>query len=387
MMRDCLNQAVYGAKRSAIREFSKMAAATPGCLRLTLGEPDFDTPKAVSDELFTAAKNKETHYIDNNGTLSLRQKIVAFEKQKNGVNYTADEVIVTGGATEALFVALFGILNPDDEVIVPTPAFVLYEEIIKLCRGKFIPLDTEPDGFQIRSDKLGVLITDKTKAIVLNTPNNPTGTVYDDESLKAVYDAVQGKPIFVICDDVYRQLIYTEKYKSFTEFAELKEQILLVQSFSKPYAMTGWRVGYLLSDQSVKERLELVHQFLLVSAPSLFQRACEKALETDVSEFVNTYRKRRDYVLKRLNTMGLQVIPPQGAFYVFPSVKEFELTDAEFCTRLIGEEGLALTPGFCFGGAGYVRISYCYDDQTLADGMDRLERFVQKLRKEKGSSL
>ena len=379
-----LNEAVYGAKRSAIREFSKLANKTPGCIALTLGEPDFATPQPVCGAVPEALAAGQTHYIDNNGAYPLREAIARFEREKNGMDYTPDEVILTAGATEALFVSLFGILNPGDEVIVPTPAFVLYEQIIGLCRGTFVPYDTAPDGFQLDADRLRALITPRTKAIVLNSPNNPTGCVYNEKSLQAVHDAVQGREIFVICDDVYRQLDYTGSYHSFAEFRDLRQQILLVQSFSKPYAMTGWRMGYLLSDASVKERLELLHQFMVVSTPAPFQTACIRALDCDITPMLETYRARRGYVLQRLRDMQLPVCTPDGAFYVFPSIEEFGLTSAEFCTRMIREAGLAATPGSCFVAEGYIRLTYCYGNDQLREGLDRLERFVRALRAEGG---
>lgn len=378
-MRESLNTAVYGAKRSAIREFSALAKATPGCVGLTLGEPDFGTPKPVRDAAKAALDAGETHYINNNGAYELREKIAAFEREKNGMDYGADEVIVTAGATEALFVALFGILNPGDEVIVPIPAFVLYEEIIKLCRGVPVFLDTAPDGFQLDGETLASLVTPRTKAIVLNTPNNPTGCVYARQSLDAVRDAVKGKPIFVICDDVYRQLVYTEDYHSFAEYRELRGQLLIVQSFSKPYAMTGWRMGYLLADKSVKERLELLHQFMVVSTPAPFQKAAMAALDFDPAAMVEAYRRRRDFVLRRLREMELEAAEPMGAFYVFPSIQKFGLPSAEFCARMIQEAGLAAAPGNCFGGEGFIRLTYCYGDAELEEGLNRLERFVKRL--------
>ena len=379
-MKEFLNTALYGASHSAIRQYTALAAQTPGCIGLTLGEPDFDTPTVVRDAAHASLENHETHYIANNGACALREKIAAFEREKHGLDYAADEVIVTAGATGALFTALFGILNPGDEVIIPTPAFVLYAEIVKLCRGVPVFLDTSSDGFQIRAERLNACVTEKTKAILLNSPNNPTGCVLDSESLQAVRAAVGGKPIFVVCDDVYRQLVYTEDYHSFAEFRELKKQILLVQSFSKPYAMTGWRVGYLMTDAELKERLELIHQFTVVSTPAPFQNACAAALDCDVSDFLETYRKRRRYVLDRLAEIGLPVTLPEGAFYVFPSIAHFGLTSSEFCTRMIREGKLAATPGSCFGGEGHIRLSYCYGDGILAEGMDRLQRFVESLK-------
>ena len=378
-MRDRLNTAMYGARRSAIREFSRLAAQTPGCVRLTLGEPDFATPAPICDAVGEAFAAGETHYIENNGVRALREKIAAFEREHNGLDYAPEDVIVTIGATEALFVALFGILNPGDEVIVPTPAFVLYERIIGLCRGTFVPLDTTADGFQIDSQKLEALITPRTKALLLNSPNNPTGCVYNAASLRAVYEAVRARDIFIICDDVYRQLCYSGDYHSFAEYRDLREKILLVQSFSKPYAMTGWRVGYLCVEASIRERLELLHQFLVTSAPAPFQRACLAALDCDPAPMREEYRRRRDYVLGRLAEIGLEVTRPEGAFYVFPSIARFGLDSTAFCTRLLTEAGLAVTPGAAFGADDHVRISYCCGMDDLRAGLDRLARFVRGL--------
>lgn len=379
MMLNRLNSAVYDVKRSAIREFSRMAKETPGCIGLTLGEPDFDTPLSVRDAAKLALDAGDTHYIENNGTLELRTAISDFERERNGMDYSPDEVIVTVGATEALFTALFGILNPGDEVIVPTPAFGLYESIIGLCRGVFVPLPTENNGFQITREMIDSAITPRTKAIILNSPNNPTGCVYTSETLRAIHDAVAGNEIFVLCDDVYRQLVYANEYHSFAEFRDLREQIMVIQSFSKPYAMTGWRVGYLMCDLPVKKEIEKVHQFSVVSAASTSQKACIEALKSDPSLMRETYRRRRDFALKRLNDMELDVCKPEGAFYLFPSIEQFGMDSATFCTRMIREAGLAATPGFCFGSDHHIRLTYCYSDEELAEGLNRLERFVRSL--------
>ena len=376
-MKEYLNAALYTAKKSAIREFAALAAATPGCVSLTLGEPDFDTPAAVKAEVGAALARGETHYINNNGAPALRAAVAEFENRRNGADYTAEEVIVTAGATEALFVALFGILNPGDEVIVPMPAFVLYEQIVNLCRGVTVPLDTSKTGFQIDADALAALVTPKTKAIVLNSPNNPTGCVYTEESLRAVRSAVAGKPIFVICDDVYRDLIYTDAYHSFAEYRDLREQILLVQSYSKPFAMTGWRMGYLISDASVNERLRLAHQFNVVSTPAPFQSACITALSCDVSPMRETYDRRRKYALSRLRQMGLTVTEPLGAFYLFPDISAFGLGSFSFCEKMVKEALVAATPGACFGADGHIRISYACGEDVLETGLDRMEAFLK----------
>ena len=377
-MRDHLNEAAYSLRRSAIREFSKMAAARENCVRLTLGEPDFATPGAVCNAAAESLQAGDTHYIENNGARDLRIKIAEYEREKNGMDYDADEIIVTSGATEALFVSLLGIINPGDEVIIPVPAFVLYEEIVLLARGVPVFLDTSGDSFQIRREAIDSLITDRTKAVILNSPNNPTGCVYDEDSLRAVRDAVSGKNIFVICDDVYRQLCYTDKYHSFAENRELREQILVVQSFSKPYAMTGWRMGYLMADSPVKERLELIHQFDVVSTPSMFQKAGIAALQTDPSKMVTEYKKRRDYVTGRLREIGMELETPDGAFYVFPSVAKYGMDSMTFSIRLLNEGGVAVTPGIAFGSDRHIRISYCCSMDALREGTDRLEKFLKQ---------
>ncbi|MBQ9411534.1 MAG: aminotransferase class I/II-fold pyridoxal phosphate-dependent enzyme [Oscillospiraceae bacterium] len=378
-MRDKLNRAVYGARRSAIREYSALAAATPGCIRLTLGEPEADTPLPVRRRAQAALEAGETHYIPNNGSPALLERIAAFEREKNGMDYAPGEIMVTAGATEALFVALFGILNPGDEVVIPVPAFVLYEEIVKLCRGVPVMLDTAPAMFRIDGKALKRCLSPRTKAVILNTPNNPTGCVYSRESLDAVYAAVRDRDIFVICDDVYRQLAYTEDCRSFAEYRDLRDRLLVVQSFSKPYAMTGWRMGYLMCDAPVKERLELIHQFAVVSTPAPFQAAAAEALDYDPSELRERYRVRRDYVTGRLRDMGLTVPQPEGAFYVFPSIEQFGIPSGEFCARMIREAGVAAVPGFCFGGEGHIRLSYCCGDHALREGLDRMERFLRTL--------
>lgn len=379
MMLNKLNSAVYDVKRSAIREFNRLAKETPGCISLTLGEPDFDTPLPVRDAAKLALDMGETHYIENNGAAGLRAAIADFERIHNGMDYSPDEIIVTIGATEALFTALFGIINPGDEVIVPTPAFVLYESIIGVCRGKFVPLPTEDNDFQITSEMLESVISPRTKAIILNSPNNPTGCILSRESLQAVHDAAAKHDIFVICDDVYRQLVYADDFHSFAEYRDLRDRIMVVQSFSKPYAMTGWRVGYLMADLPIKKELEKIHQFAVVSAASTSQRACITALECDPSPMREVYRKRRDYVLNRLEEMGLAVNKPEGAFYLFPSIEKFGMGSTEFCTRMIREVGLAATPGACFGSDKHIRLTYCYSDEQLMEGLNRLERFIKSL--------
>ena len=372
-----MNTALDAVQKSGIRVFTQMAKQQPGCLFLTLGEPDFDTPQPVCAAAKAGLDAGETHYGENNGQAFLRRAISAFEREAHSLSYAPEEIIVTVGATEALFCALFGILNPGDEVIVPTPAFGLYESIIQLCRGVCVSLDTRDSAFQITAEKLHNAITPRTKAIILTSPNNPTGCIYTQETLDIIHEAVKDLPVFVICDEVYRDLIYTDDFSSFTQYPDMRDRIIEVQSFSKPYAMTGWRVGYLMADAPVKTQLEKVHQYAVVSVNTFIQRACAEALKHDIRPELAVYRRRRDFVCRRLDQMGLPYFKPQGAFYVFPSIARSGLDSFTFCTRMVQEAGLACTPGSCFGAEGYIRISYCYSDDILQEGMDRLERFLQ----------
>ena len=372
-----INENLLKLKRSGIRLYTNLARTVDDCVMLTIGEPDFDTPQAIKDAAAAAIAANQTHYAPNQGTDALRKAIAAYENCR-GLRCNENEVLVTVGACEALYTALFGILNPGEEVIVPTPAFPLYETIATTAGAKVVELDLKKTNFQITKEALEAVITPKTKAIVLNSPNNPSGAVFDEESLAAVKAAVLGKPIYVICDNVYQQLSM-EKLPDLSLDEELKDQILLCQSFSKPYAMTGWRVGYLIGSEEVISRLLLLHAGMVTAIPTFLQTACITALETDTTPMAEVYAKRRDYVCSRLKDMGLTFPEPKGAFYVFPDITKFGMDSGEFCTRLIKEAKVATVPGSCFGAEGHIRISYCCSDENLKKGMDRLEQFLQSL--------
>ena len=372
-----LNSKLSQLKRSAIRVYTNMAKEVDDCVMLTIGEPDFDTPEAIKDAAVAALKANETHYAPNQGTVALRQAIAKYETAR-GCVCSADQVLVTVGACEALYTALFGVLDPGEEVIIPTPGFVLYETIATVAGAKAVPLDLTRTDFQITKEALEAVITDKTKAIVLNSPNNPSGAVYNEDSLAAVKEAVRGKDIWVICDNVYQQLS-TETLPDLSTDPELRDQVLLCQSFSKPYAMTGWRVGYLIGPEQAVSRLLLLHAGMVTAIPTFLQTACITALETDPRPMAEVYAKRRAFVCRRLDEMGLTYPEPRGAFYVFPTIARYGMTSADFCTRLIREAKVATVPGSCFGTEGHLRISYCCSDEALAKGMDRLEAFLKTL--------
>ena len=373
-----LNQNLSTLKRSAIRVYSNLARETEDCAMLTIGEPDFDTPEAIKLAAMAALNDNQTHYAPNQGTLALRKAIAEFETAR-GNEIQPENVLVTIGACNALFTALFGILNPGEEVIVPTPGFGLYETIITISGAKMVPLDVTKTNFQITKEALEAAITPKTKAIVLNSPNNPTGVVFNEESLANVKAAVLGKPIFIISDNVYNQLCYADSCPDLSLDEELKDQLILCQSFSKPYAMTGWRIGYLTCPAYVMDRLLLLSAAEITAVPTFLQEAAVTALKTDPAPMKEVYRRRRDYVCRRLQEMGLTFPEPEGAFYVFVDIRKFGIDSGTFCTRMIQEGKVAAVPGACFGAEGYIRLSYCYSDEELQKGLDRMEAFLKTL--------
>ena len=373
-----LNHNLSKLERSGIRVFTNLARQTPGCRMLTIGEPDFPTPEPIKAAAVKALERDLTHYAPNQGTEGLRRAIAEFESSR-GRPTNPMEVLVTLGATQALYTALTGILNPGDEVIIPTPAFSLYDSIVKAAGGKSVFLDLTGTGFQIEREALLGAMSEKTKAIVLNSPNNPTGVVLNEQSLSAVREAVRGRDdCFLICDNVYSALSYA-KVPDLSLDASLRDRVLLCQSFSKPYAMTGWRVGYLIAPEEILGRLLLLSAAQIAAVPTFVQAAAETALTVDTEPMRQVYEKRRAYVLSRLEGMGLTFPMPEGAFYVFPDISKFGIPSWEFCTRMIREGHLAAVPGVCFGAEGYLRLSYCYSDEELKAGLDNMEAFLKTL--------
>ena len=374
-----LNTAVLGEELSGIRRFTFLVRETPGACALTIGEPDLNTPDAVKEAAKAALDDNDTHYPPGNGYTYLLEAISRFEETAHGLVYAPEEIVTTVGATEALSIALSAILNPGDEVIIPTPAFGLYEALVRLRGAVPVFLPTEHSRFQIVPEELAAAITPRTKAIVLTSPNNPTGCVYTRETLEGIHRILRDKPIFVLCDDVYRALCYTEDYHSFAEYADMRDRSIVVQSFSKPYAMTGWRLGYCMADAPVMSRIQVLHQYGVTSIPSFVQRACVTALGLPTDGVAEIFRKRRDYVYRRLRGMGLTVEEPQGAFYMFIDIRAFGMDSVTFCTRMLKENLVGLIPGIYFGTEGFMRLSYCYSDGDLKEGLDRVERFIKSL--------
>nr|WP_326185365.1 pyridoxal phosphate-dependent aminotransferase [uncultured Oscillibacter sp.] len=374
-----LNSAVLGVEITGIRRFTYLVRDTPGACALTIGEPDQNTPDVVKEAAKAALDANDTHYPPGNGYAYMLEAISRYEEKAHGLKYNPEEIILTIGATEGLFIGLSTVLNPGDEVIVPTPAFGLYESITRLLRGVPVSLPTEKNRYQIDPEALKAAITPRTKAIILTSPNNPTGCIYTKETLDGIHEVLKDKPIFVFCDDVYRELVYTEGYHSFSEYQDMRDRIIVIQSFSKPYAMTGWRLGYCMADAPIRDRMQIFHQHCVVSAPSYVQPACVAALESETNTVREIFRKRRDYVYRRLVDMGLEVQEPEGAFYMFINIEKYGMDSETFCQKMLKEGLVGLIPGIYFGTEGYMRLSYCYSDEDLKEGLDRIEKFIKTL--------
>ncbi len=364
---------------SGIRRFNALANQTPGCVKLTLGEPEFDTPQAVKGAVAASLAAGKTHYPPNNGTAELLGALSAY-MGRQGLAYAPEELIVTCGATEALSATLQALLDPGDEVVIPAPAFGLYETVVRAAHGKVRFLDTGSNAFAINEDQLRAVVGERTKAIVITSPNNPTGCVYGADSLDAVARVAAETGICVICDDVYNRLCYADGLERFAvRHPELHDQTVVVDSFSKPWAMTGWRIGWLAAAPALKAQIEKMHQYLISSIPAFVQDAAVVALGCDVEPMRKTYRRRRDLVVARLGKMGLPLTVPEGAFYAFPDVSGLGMGSEELCERLVREAGVACVPGTCFGCEGFMRLSYCVADDALELGLDRLGEFVSRL--------
>ena len=374
------NADLHALATSGIRRFSALANEVPGCVKLTLGEPEFDTPEPIREAVTDSLAHGLTHYPPNNGRPELLRSLSAY-MASTGLAYASDELIVTAGATEALAATFLALLDPGDEVIVPVPAFGLYESLVRMAHGRVVPLDTTRTGFQIEADALEALVCDRTKAIVITSPNNPTGCVYDTGALDAVARVAQQRDIFVVCDDVYNRLCYEGGYERFAvRHPELRDRTVVVDSFSKPWAMTGWRLGWLAAASSLMAEIQKAHQYLVSSVPAFLQDAAVVALGCDITAMRETYLRRRDLVCERIEAMGPPLVRPAGAFYAFPSIEGLGLGSEEFCERAIREAGVALVPGTCFGAEGFVRLSYCVSDEQLVLGLHRLAGFVERLR-------
>ncbi|AIY06140.1 aminotransferase [Planococcus sp. PAMC 21323] len=380
-----INSRIESIQISGIRQFSNQLIDYPDAINLTIGQPDFPTPEAVKKAAITAIENNQTSYTHNAGLLELRAEIALFFQDTYALPFNPQtEIIVTNGASEGLDSLFRSILEEGDEVILPAPAYPGYEPIIQLCGGKVVYLDTSDTGFQPDPQRLESLITERTKAVLMNFPSNPTGVTMESAQLEKVAAVLERHKVFIVTDEIYSENSYGEKHSTFARFDTLRDRTFLVHGLSKSHSMTGWRIGFVLGPEMYMQHVLKVHQYNAICAAVPSQYAALEAMKNQrhVPAVMNIeYIKRRDFVYKRLTDMGIDVILPKGAFYIFPSVEKFGMPSYDFAMRLLKEGGVAAVPGSAFTkyGEGFVRISYAYSMAVLEEGMNRLEQFIQTL--------
>lgn len=388
-MKNMLSDKAMALKPSGIRKFFDIVSEMDDAISLGVGEPDFDTPWHIRDEGIYSLEKGRTFYTSNAGLKELKEEICHYTKRKQGVTYDPlHEVLVTVGGSEAIDIGLRAVVNPGDEVLIPQPSFVSYEPCAIMAGGVpvIIELKAEND-FRLTAQELEDAITDKTKILVLPFPNNPTGAIMEREDLEAIAEVIKKHDILVMSDEIYAELTYKEKHVSIVEIEGMQERTILINGFSKAFAMTGWRLGYACGPKEIIEQMLKLHQFAIMCAPTTSQYAAVEALrngDNDVQEMRTAYNQRRRYLMNAFREMKLECFEPFGAFYVFPCIKEFGMTSEEFANRFLMEEKVAVVPGTAFGdcGEGYLRISYAYSLDNLKLAIGKLAKFVEKLRSE-----
>lgn len=385
-MREPLSNTVKEIKPSGIRKFFDIVSEMKDAISLGVGEPDFDTPWHIREEGIYSLEKGRTFYTSNAGLKELRVEICNYLQRRLGLEYHFnDEIIVTVGGSEAIDLAIRAMIDPGDEVLVPQPSFVSYIPCVQLAYGKPVPIELkEENNFKLTKDEILEKITDKTKLLVLPFPNNPTGATLDRKDLEEIAKVCIDKDIFVLSDEIYSELTYNGEHVSIACIPGMKERTVLINGFSKAYAMTGWRLGYAAAPAVIMKQMIKIHQFAIMSAPTTSQYAAIEAMKNgdeDVKRMCESYNQRRRFVLHRFKEMGLDCFEPFGAFYAFPSIKKFGMTSDEFATRLLKEEKVAVVPGTAFGdcGEGFLRISYAYSLEDLKEALGRLEKFVRRI--------
>ena len=388
-MRNFLADSIVQIKPSGIRKFFDIVTEMKDAISLGVGEPDFDTPWHIRDEGIYSLEKGRTFYTSNSGLKDLKQEICNYIKRSQNVDYSADtDVLVTVGGSEAIDIGFRAMINPGDEVLIPQPSYVSYEPCAILAGAKPVIIDLKSENeFRLTAEELENSITDKTKILVLPFPNNPTGSIMEREDLEKIAKVIIEKDIFVMSDEIYSELTYKDKHVSIVSIPGMKERTLLINGFSKAYAMTGWRLGYACGPKEIIKQMIKIHQYAIMCAPTTSQYAAIEALkngDNDVKEMRTAYNQRRRFLINAFREMGLECFEPYGAFYVFPCIKEFGMTSEEFATRFLREEKVATVPGTAFGdsGEGFLRISYAYSLETLKIAMERLKNFVTRLRNE-----
>ena len=386
-MRNPVSDKIVSIEPSGIRKFFDIVNEMKDAISLGVGEPDFDTPWHIREEGIYSLERGRTFYTSNAGLKELKEEIAAYLDRRFDLPYDpGHEIVVTIGGSEAIDAAFRAMLNPGDEVLLPQPSYVSYEPCIVLADGVPVPIALrEEDGFKLTKELLLGAITDKTKILVMPFPNNPTGAIMTKEDLEEIVNVIIEKDLFVISDEIYSELTYGSNHVSIASFPGMKERTIVINGFSKSYAMTGWRLGYACGPRVIMDQILKIHQYAIMCAPTTSQYAAVSALkkgDADVERMRTAYNQRRNYLMRRFDKMGLQCFEPFGAFYVFPSIKEFGLTSEEFATRLLQQEKVAVVPGTAFGtsGEGYVRISYAYSIEDLKEALERVEHFIAGLR-------
>lgn len=381
-----LSSKVTEMKPSGIRRFFDIAAEMEGVISLGVGEPDFPTPWAIRHAAVTALEKRRTIYTANPGLAELRREISGYIMQSTGVEYDPmGEIVVTVGGSEAIDLTIRSVVETGDEVLVVQPSFVCYAPIVELTGGIAVPLETKPeDNFKLRADILRKKITSRTKLLILPYPNNPTGAIMTREELEEIAAVLRDKNILVLSDEIYSELTYGHKHCSIASLDGMRERTIMVNGFSKSYAMTGWRLGYFCAPREITKQMLKIHQYAIMCSPTVSQYAAIEAIKNcsaEVARMTGEYNVRRRLVTDGFNRIGLRCFEPEGAFYVFPEIRSTGLTSEEFCTRLLMEQKVAVVPGDAFGacGEGFVRVSYAYSLKHLMEALRRIEIFLKTL--------
>ncbi len=390
-MRNPVSDAIVGIKPSGIRKFFDIVTEMndKDVISLGVGEPDFETPWHIRDMGIYSLEKGKTHYTGNTGLIELSKEICNYIKRTQGVSYDpVSETLVTVGGSEAIDIGIRAMCNPGDEVIIPQPSYVSYEPCAILAGAKPVIIDLkEENEFRLTAEELKAAITDKTKVLILPYPNNPTGAIMEKSDLEAIRDVIIENDIYVMSDEIYAELTYKDKHVSIVSLPGMKERTILINGFSKAYAMTGWRLGYACGPAEIIKQMTKIHQFCIMCAPTTSQYAAVEALKNgdgDVAEMRTAYNQRRRFLINAFREMNIKCFEPFGAFYIFPCIKEFGMTSEEFAQRFLAEEKVAAVPGTAFGnsGEGFLRISYAYSIEKLREAMKRFARFAEKLRAE-----
>ena len=384
-MRNPLSDKVVAIQPSGIRKFFDIVSEMKDAISLGVGEPDFDTPWKIREEGIYSLEKGRTFYTSNSGLKELREEICTYLRRKYELNYESSQILVTVGGSEAIDIGLRAMINPGEEVIIPQPSYVSYLPCAVLADATPVIVNLkEENQFKLTAEELNNAITDKTKVLILPFPNNPTGAIMNREELEEIAKVIIEKDIFVISDEIYSELTYDGNHVSIASLPGMAERTIVINGFSKAFAMTGWRLGYAAGPENIIQQMMKIHQFAIMCAPTNSQFAAVEALrncDEDVAKMVEAYNQRRRFLLNAFKEIGLDCFEPHGAFYVFPSIKKFGMTSEEFATRLLNEEKVAVVPGTAFGdcGEGFLRISYAYSIENLKIALERIGNFVKRL--------